>query len=250
MAARRPSGLRPLGILLLAVAVVATVPVAALAAFLPRFVIPPPPPLRIDSVSISPDPPSPYAEVTVTVRLSKAAANVGLGYIAALGSTFAGGTSMQPAESRTYRTNLGPFANGTEVWFVVTAATSDEVASSDFSVFQVGTVLRGGPSGLRIDSIARTPDQPQPHDSVVVTANITANGNYTEAFVESFVILSGAAVGDFFRMDGYGTDFSGRIYAYPSALVAYRIVAQDTTGNTAVSEVFSFQVPSPPGPVP
>jgi hypothetical protein len=182
--------------------------------------------------------------------LSRSAATVGLGYVAAFGATFAGGASLQPAGSGTYQTTLGPFPPGTEVWFVVVASTLDQAVRSDFRVFQVGTVLRGGPSGLQIDSIARTPELPQSGDSVLVSANITANGNSTDAFVQAFAIVSGAAVGDFSRMNANVTAFSGRLYAYPSALVAYRIVAQDATGNTAVSEAFTFQVPPAPGPVP
>lgn len=156
---------------------------------------------------------------------------------------------MLPVASRVYERSLGPFEYGTEVWFVVVAALGDEVARSDFGVFQVGTILRGGSSGLRIDSPVQTPAQPRPGDSVIVSANITSNGNFTEAAVQMFQILPGSAVGDVSLITAVGTNFTGRVYAYPSALVAYRIVAWDTTGNTAVSETYTFQV-SDPGPVP
>jgi len=248
---RRSSGVRPLSVLLLAVAVAATVPIGVLAVILPRPSFPPPPPLAVESVSISPDPPLTYESITVTARLSKgASATVRLAYVAAFGSTSSGGASMPSDGPRTYRTMIGPFPDGTEVWLVVVAATSNEAAHSDYMVFQVGAVVRNGSSGLRIVSVGRVPDQPGPGDSVAVTANITANGNYTEAFVETFAIVPSSAMGNLFRMDLYGTEFSTHIYAYSSALIAYRVVAQDTTGNTAVSEVFSFRVPPAPGPVP
>ena len=251
--ARRSSSPRALAALLLAVAVAATVPVGILATVLPRPVFPPPPPLAIQSVTISPDPPAPDAPVIVTVQLSHGGTSVavGLGYVAGFGSRSSGGLGLTPAAARTFRGSIGPFQSGTEVWYVVIAtAPGEDPVQSDYSVFRVGPVLRGGPSSLAIANVTRSPIQPSPFDSVTVRAEVRSNWTLTAVDLQSLEIGPGFAFGMFSLMDPDGGNYTRLLYPTPETRVAYRVIAQDETGNTAISAVFTYVVPPGPGPFP
>ncbi|HYS71709.1 MAG TPA: hypothetical protein VEM95_04735, partial [Thermoplasmata archaeon] len=169
------ANLRPLTILLVAVAVVTSAGVGVLGALVPRFVVPPPPPLAIRSVAFSPNPPIPGQQVSIVAEVSGRAPtlSVSLGYASAFADQSSGGVSMLPDGQGGFEGGIGPFGSGTEVWFVVSVSTSDQgPLLSNYTSFQVGNVYRNESAGLRVTNVSRSVQDPQPFDTVTVRADI------------------------------------------------------------------------------
>jgi len=146
---------------------------------------------------------------------------------------------------------IGPFPDGTEVWFVVAAATFDEgpVVSNE-TVFVVGKVVRGGASNLTIGSVVRSPVDPVSFDTVAVTATVTSTVNVSGVSLSVFSIGRSTNVASSeFMLNVGGSGYIDTIPppsgSGPEIVVMYRVSAVDATGNTAVSRAYSYRVPLP-----
>ena len=219
----------------------------------------PGPPLRILDASVSPDPGLPGQAITVTAHIRGGTFLRPLGVSAEYASFFAsgsgGGMGLYAKGANTYAGTVGPFPNGTAVWIVIVA--SDGAARSYVSLtVDVGQVLQGGQSGLRINRVTLDPPRPTSLDMPNVTVNVTSAADLTSVTF-AFTGLSSAGGGTgmtamFPTTSGdYYTPLFGSFGGTPSGLTAvgaiwiYRIAAQDDTGNTVLSPDYNFTVASP-----
>ncbi len=221
----------------------------------------PGPPLRILDVRVSPDPGVPGQPMTVTARIEGGTFLRPLGVSAEYTSFFAygsgGGAGLYARGGDAYSGTVGPFPNGTAVWVVVVASDGATRRYAGVTV-EVGQVLQGGPSGLRINSVILDPPQPTSLDMPEVIVNVTGAANLTSVtFAYTGFSASGGGSGMtamFPTASGdYYTPLFGTFGGTPSGMTAvgatwvYRIAAQDDTGNTVLSPAYNFTVASPLG---
>jgi len=148
-----------------------------------------------------------------------------------------------------YQGRLGPFINGTEVWFVVSAVSGSEgpVISSQMTL-DVGTVVRNGPSGIAIAQVTRIPTNPDPLDIVVVTAQVTSQSTMLQvsfSYMAFYRNGQGSGGGSMIQ-DTSGNWTTGGMFVAPvmprfsGTVFYYRIAAIDGTQNTATSAVYNY----------
>ncbi len=213
-------------------------------------------PPRILSVSFSPENPSPGEKVTVTAHVEGgsflSSLSVRLCFGTYLSDGGGGGGTMRPMGDNRYQLQIrSSFPDGAEVWFVVSAATDSEgpVLSENYT-FQVGEVIRDGPSGLIIEHVAQSPEEPTSLDTVIVTARIVSASNITDV---ELVCMSftrhGSGGGSGFMDLVSGDNYTAEIVSTRPGGISergtvhlYRVAAMDETENTAVSEVYSFAI--------
>src|SRR5256886_2981608 len=146
----------------------------------------PGPPLRIMSVAVSPGRPAAGETLTVVATVQGGTflkpASASLTFATFFGDEGSGGGSMVSSGENRYQGRLGPFTNGTEVWFVVSAVSGSEgpVISSQMNL-DGGTGVRDGPAGIAIAQVTRIPTNPDPLDIVVVTAQVTSQSKIGRA---------------------------------------------------------------------
>lgn len=230
--------------------------VIVLATVLFLLVLRPATPLRILSVSISPENPTSSDKVTIVAHVEGGSSLFGPSVDLRHEVYFGGGGSMGPmipiGNNRYQSQTRRPFADGTEVWYIVSASTDTEgpIFSENYT-FQVGEVIRDGPSGLTIEDVTQSPQEPTSLDTVVVTARIVSKSNITDVslFYMRFHRHGGGGGGGGMHLES--TDnYTAEIGAHGPGgegfergiIHFYRVVAMDETGNTAVSEVYWFTV--------
>lgn len=217
-------------------------------------------PLRILSVSITPLSPTPNDAIKVTTQVEGGSffdsLHVEISYNAYFADSISGGGGGGGFMSggfveRTWE--IGPYPNGTEVWLLVIASTNTQgPVFSENHIIQVGQVLRNGSSGLKIEHVRRSVENPTSLDDVVVSARITSSVNITRVDVISVQCSrhsSGSGNSNVVDM-GNGTYNATIMPIGPGMTVGtekgtiwfYRVVAIDESGNTAASEIFSFTV--------
>jgi len=212
----------------------------------------PPPAPQILAVSWTPQSPGPGDVITVVARVTPATLTVDLQGLSYFESGWSGGGSMIPLGDGRFQAQIGPFVEGAEVWFVVSVSTREVGPTlSEHVVFQVGQVLRGGPSGIRIDSVTLDPALPSVLDNPVVTARVNSSVAITQVEFASMRFQRGGGGGGsgraFESSPGlYRGDFGpagpgGRGFERGTVFF-YRFAARDATGNTAVSEIQTFVV--------
>ncbi len=223
----------------------------------------PGPPLRILSVAFSPDPGSPAQPLTVTAVVQggtflrpAAVSGTYLGFFAWAG---AGGLGFRAAGGQSYSATIGPFSNGTALWIEVTASDGQTRQSVD-SMVDVGEVIQGGPSGLRLSSVVLDPPQPTSLDMPRVYVNVSSSAEIAQVNLACLSTAGsggrGSGVGGVSAMypmssGGYYIPFFGTFSASdtgsdtPGSFWVYRIAAADLTGNTVLSPVYNFTVRSP-----
>jgi hypothetical protein len=231
--------------------------VVVLATVLYLVVLRPASPLRILSVSISPENPTSSDRVTIVAHVEGGSSlfgpSVNIHHGAYFGDGGSGGGSMIPIGNNRYQSQMRrTIADGTEVWFIVAASTNTEgpIFSENYT-FQVGEVIRDGPSDLTIEDVTQSPQEPTSLDTVVVTARIVSKSNITEVRLIDMRFFRFGGGGGSGGMQLESTDnYTGEITAHGpggggferGTIHFYRVVAIDETGNTAVSEVYWFTV--------
>lgn len=221
-------------------------------------------PPQILDVYVSPEHPTSSDDITVTAHVvsdSSAYLQVGINYCSFFSSSRSGGSTMLPIGNDLYEiemTRYGiPFPDGTEVWFMVIASVGyGDAVISDSYTFQVGEVLRNGPSGLTIHQVTHTPQEPTTEDDIVVTATIFSDAEITDVEL-SYMHFLGAysGSGSSTMIFESGDNYTGEIAPYepfppmPSdggfsegQVFYYRVAAMDETGNTALSDVYTFTI--------
>ncbi len=213
----------------------------------------PGPPLRILSVAISPERPAPGEMITVVATVQGGTflipASVSLEFTTFFGDGEGGGGSMAHIGDSRYQDRLGPFANGTEVWFVVSAASGSEgPAISPEVTIDVGTVVRNGSSDIAIAQVTHMPTNPDPLDNVVVTAQVTSKSKMLQvSFSWMAFYRSGQGGGESSMIqDTSGNWTTGMMFPpdimprFSGTVFYYRIAAIDDTQNTATSAVYNY----------
>jgi hypothetical protein len=232
----------------LAVAVAGTfVLVALAAAAMPRVSPDMVGPVRISSVSYGPENPAPGEPMTVTAQIAGAAVgplSVNFQYASYFASVGAGGGPMFRVGPRLYETRVSGFPGGTEVWFVVAASAPGmtPVVSQSFTI-DIGSVPRDGASGLRIVDAWHTPDAPRSFESVTIEATVTSTAAIDDVSVAYMAFCPNTPPGG---IDPPMSPVAPNHYTFaleplapcgfaPSTVYLYRVLAVDSTGNTAVS---------------
>ena len=213
----------------------------------------PGPPLRIMSVAVSPVRPAAGETLTVLAMIQGGTflkpASASLTFATFFGDEGSGGGSMVSTGENRYQGRLGPFINGTEVWFVVSAVSGSEgpVISSQMTL-DVGTVVRNGPSGIAIAQVTRIPTNPDPLDIVVVTAQVTSQSTMLQvsfSYMAFYRNGQGSGGGSMIQ-DTSGNWTTGGMFVAPvmprfsGTVFYYRIAAIDGTQNTATSAVYNY----------
>ena len=212
-------------------------------------------PLRIASVSYAPEDPQPGQQFSVRAQIAGplvAPTEVNLQYAAYFGTVSAGGGAMTPVGDRTYELAVPGFPDGTEVWFVVAVSTPNEgpIVSDSFTI-DVGTVVRGGESGLRISDVDHTPTSPMMMETITVGATVTSRAPVSEVDIAYMAFCPARPpVGIDPEMvpvapTRYTFEISdiGECTGVPGTVLLYRVIAVDSTGNTAVSDVGTVRFP-------
>ncbi len=214
-------------------------------------------PISAVSVSISPENPVPGDRVTIIADVEGGDSLFGpsakADYTTHFGIAGSGGGSMRSMGGGRYEYEIGyPLSNGSVVWFVVSASTRDRgpVFSEPYT-FHVGTVVMGGPSGLKIENVTHVLGDPTSSETATLSATITSSSNITEVRAPAMYFTrfgSGSVSGPMSHVNGdiytaqISPGFSGR--RFPSgATCFYRVGATDESGNHALSEVYWFIVP-------
>jgi len=225
-------------------------------------------PLRILSIDISPDPAVPGTAIVVDVHAEGGSAlsplSVELQYTSFFAGGAAGGGTMRDRGGGHFTSDLPAFENHTEVWLFAYAYTrSQGPVFSNHLLFPVGTVLRGGASGLAFTSVTQVPERPDPLDTVEVTARVDSAANITE--VRGVFIWFHMSFGSFGSVsyssgggEGFVEEASPGVYItmFPSmggpsgggagfehgSVWFYRLTAVDDTGDTVGTDIRTFTV--------
>ncbi len=206
-------------------------------------------PLRIASVSYAPVAPEPGQSFVVRTQIAGplvAPTEVNLQYAAYFATVTAGGGAMRFVGDRTYELSVPGFPDGTEVWFVVAVSTPNDgpIVSDSFTI-DVGTVARGGESGLRVSELSHRPTSPAAMETITVTATVTSRAPVHEVNIAYMAFCPARPpVGIDPEMvpiapTEYTFDITdaGECTGVPGTVLLYRVLAVDSTGNTAVSDV-------------
>lgn len=247
---------RLIALTLLVVAIVAGAVVAYV-------LLQPGPPLSILSVTVSPDPATPDQPFTVTAQVQGGSLLAPVSVIVTMNSFFAepagGGGTLFSQGGGTYSRAFGPFPNGTAVWLVIGATSGGTTRISQSYTVDIGTVPGGGASGLRLNTVVLEPPQPTSLDLPVVIANITSAATITDVSLSMMWFAPGQYSGGS-GLTGITTTASGNYTSTPlfgfgggpmsggtqvGTVWLYRISAEDSSGNTLLSPVYTFTVASP-----
>lgn len=210
-------------------------------------------PLRIASVTHAPDQPQPGQPIAVTVQVAGeivGTTTVRIQYAAYFAVVASGGGAMTPVGSRTYTEVLPSFPDGTEVWYVVGVSVPgrDPILSDSVAV-DVGTVLRGGESGLRVVDVRHTPEQPWFGEPITVEAVVSSRAAVAEVDIAYMSFCREATI----PIDPPMVPAAPTVYTFtiepdgpcarsPGSVLLYRVLAVDVTGNTAVSDVVAVPI--------
>ncbi len=246
---KRRTGLRMLGSFVTLVAIVALMSVVLVAAVGPR----PSPdtvgPIRVASVTYTPETPLPGEKIEVTAHVAGASVgplSVSLQYASYFAAVGAGGGPMFAQGHRTYVATMEGFPSGTEVWFVVAASGPGRTpVVSDSFTLTIGSVPRDGTSGLRITSVWHTPESPQFFDTVTVEAMVTSSAAISDVSIAYMAFCPDRPPGG---IDPPMSPVAPNHYSFaleplgpcgfgPNTIYLYRVLAVDSTGNTAVSDI-------------
>jgi hypothetical protein len=202
--------------------------------------------VEIISITRSPEYPNPGDVITITVTV-KNCTGVHFNWDAYFtgGPGSQGMTEMGATE---YEAKIGPYDNGTEVWYIVTAEGHDDTyILSDIYEIQIGEVERSDITTLSISNVLQSPPVPTTQDSsVTISADVSSNVNLTNIRLGYLKLgLNGGGSGsmnmDYVSENTYdGIIFMGDINE--GATIIYRIAARDESGNTAVSYIFSIEL--------
>ena len=209
--------------------------------------------VKIINVTHAPENPLPGQKITITaVAENSSECNIQWNSYFTEGKT--GGWDMGPIGNGkyVYETYSG-FENGTEVSYRVCAIGSDGTfAVSNEYTIQIGEVERSDITPLTISDVQHSPQHPTKDDMYLTFyADVTSNVSISSVELVSvwFYSTTGGSIGDKMMEKSENTyeylfliNMPG-IHRIPKgAMVFYKVVAQDESGNTAVSPIFSFTI--------
>lgn len=206
-------------------------------------------PLNIISVTYTPQDPQADDEIIVTAEIENCA-GASLQYCAYFAGGASGGGTMSRVEDGIYEDELRAFDDGTEIWVIVKARdTNGNFQISDELIIQVGEIERSGISSLSISNIGYSPRTPTPADvGVKAWATITSDREITYVGLYSKFFYfegSGGSGGTIWDDDGDNIfeEFAHLDDGLPvGAKVYFKFVAQDESGNTAVSSTYKLTI--------
>lgn len=173
---------------------------------------------------------------------------------------------FDPYQGNQYVATLGPFSNGTEVTFVASLEVQGSVqGSSPTKLYQslphavdIGTVVRGGASGLSLSAPAFVRPTVYPGSILGVWINSTSPITVAQVLVAGAFTYStptgggyfglGALVFDLTASGSYYSKYFGPGSLFPDAYthltgtLDYEFVTQDASGNTATSGLTVLQL--------
>jgi hypothetical protein len=208
---------------------------------------------KIISVAHEPENPLLGEKITVTAFVENAS-ECNIQYRSYFAEGRGGGWSMGKVSEGKYRyETYGGFENGTEVSYRVCAVGYDGIiAVSDEYIIQVGKVERSRITTLTISNVHHSPQNPTRNDRLV-TVWADAASNVTVSKIEFigmwFYSTSGGTYGDK-MMEKSENTYEYLLLINPpygdgipkGAKIFYKVIAQDESGNTVVSPVYSFEV--------
>ncbi|KAF5428130.1 hypothetical protein C5S39_12125 [Candidatus Methanophagaceae archaeon] len=196
--------------------------------------------INIINVTQTPENPEPGDTITVIAEIS--GGSPFLGVSASLHcSGWMVGTVTSVDKNKYSFTFAYPFEDGTEMWYMIRAG--DKI--SDVYIIQVGHMERSNITSLAIIDVIQTPEQPATATSSVdISAKVTSNVTISEVTLEDmrFHEHGSGGGGGSMRSDGNATyvDSICTEFYESGTQVFYRISAKDESGNTAVTQVYSF----------
>lgn len=208
--------------------------------------------VKIISVVHEPENPLPGQKITVTA-VAENSSECNIQWRSYFTEGRGGGWSMGSVGDGkyVYETYSG-FENGTEVSYRVCALGHDgSIAVSNEYTIQIGKVERSDITTLTISNVHHSPQYPHNDINVTVWADVTSNVAVSKVeFVGIwFYSTSGGCIGDKMMKKSEATYEYVLFIKTPliagipkGAIVFYKIVAQDESGNTAVSPIDSFEV--------
>lgn len=212
--------------------------------------------VKIISVTHEPQNPLPGENITVTVIVENST-GCNIRYSSFFASGGAGGSqgksTMFHVDVKTYEFEIGQFyfSNGTEVWYMVSATGYDgTLVISDEYTIQIGYVERSNITSLSISNISYTPQIPTTDDTtIIILADITSNTTLSEMEMAHMTFhpsgVGGTGSGTMMLESGNTYKCSINIMGFDGGFpkgtkVFFKVVAQDDSGNTAVSPTVSF----------
>jgi len=205
--------------------------------------------VKILSVTQSPENPKPDDEITITVT-AESCSGCDFNYESYFAGGSRGSRTMTKSGSGRYETKIGPFDEGTEVWYMLSASGygGSFVVSDDYTI-QIGEVERSNITALSISNVHQSPQDPTTEDSIVtITSDITSDVYLTDIWFEYMHFKShgcGGGGGGGTMSYKAGNTFEEQIYIEnydKGTKIFYRIATQDESGNTAVSPTFGFEI--------
>lgn len=208
--------------------------------------------VKIISVSYEPQNPMPGDTITITAIVE----NSSLIHIqiSPYFGTGAGSSGYMPrVKDKTYESTVGPYENGTELWFMLAATgyNGTFVISEEYTI-QIGELERSNKTTLSISNVSYSPQQPTINNtSVTVSAKITSNVNLTEIgreYMKFYPYGSGGGGGSTSRIfnDVFEDEITLKGFdgegPQKGTVVFFRVVAQDESGNTAVTRTHNFTI--------
>ncbi len=196
--------------------------------------------ITIINVTQTPEYPEPGDTITVIAEI--AGGSPFLGVSASLRcSGWMSGTVTSVNKNKYSFTFAYPFEDGTEKWYMIRAG--DKI--SEVYIIQVGHVERSNITSLAITDVIQTPEQPATATSSVdISAKVTSNVSISEVTLEHmrFHEYGSGGGGGSMQPDGNATyeDSICTEFYGSGTQVFYRISAKDESGNTAVTQVYSF----------
>ncbi len=203
---------------------------------------------EVKIINITQDPISPKAgEVITFTAIVENCSECMYGLVRYFAMEGSGGGFRNRINVGKYEKEIGPFPNGTEVWFKICAIGIDGPlnVSKDY-IIQIGKIERSNITTLSIMDVHQFPQNPTSKDSwVTIRANVTSNVTLTS--VEGGYMKwsrSLSSHGTFSMNPSSGSTFETQFgFILKSGTnVYYKIDARDESGNTALSQTFSFVI--------
>jgi hypothetical protein len=191
--------------------------------------------------------PEPGEDITLRAEVIRSS-GCSFRYRAFFESNSGGSLGTTSPGANVYETEIGPFDEGTEVWYVVKVDTYDNtiIVSGD-NYIQIGEVERSDITTLSIDNIEYTPENPTTSDdSITVKFTVTSNVSITSV-THSYSLFrsrgSSGSSGSTVSEGGDNYKFLIDIQNAPKgSVVLFKIAAQDGSGNTALSDTFELEI--------
>lgn len=210
--------------------------------------------LRIVEVGVAPAIPIPDRILTVFATVEGGSqlspASVWLFHASSYRNELASAQRMTSMGQGARSSEIGPFANGAEVWIVVVAMTPTQgPVFSEHVVLAVGAVVKDA-ANLSVADVHLLPNAPGPTTRVTVLASVLPMNFVTKVFLTwGWFTRTIAGAGNQFMGTQDGIVYAapiidtGPVRSFPAGtFFFYRVAAIDAVGLTADSGVRSFTI--------